>query len=485
MLPSGAPMTSKAERALFVDMDGTLVSTDVLWEAFFKVVKVQPWVALMAIAWLLRGRATLKDELSKRVVIDAEALPYRDDVLAFVRGRKAEGDIVVLATASARPWADAVAEHLGLFEDVLASDAENNLKGANKLAAIERYCADGGHKTWGYMGDAQADLPIWDKADEVFVVAPSGALKQRVTGATQVFGKKPSLLKAIFKAMRPHQYVKNVLLWVPLMLAHAYDDSGKLFAALVAFAAFSLTASSVYLFNDMLDVEADRVHPKKKFRPFASGNLPLLYGPPLVATLIGAAITLSLLFLPSGYLGVFLLYLAVNSAYSAVLKSKMLIDVMILACLYTLRIFAGGVATDLRVSEWLLAFSIFFFTSLAFAKRYVELDRVAAEGKTEAKGRGYRVEDLELIISVGPTSGYLAVLVFALYINNGLPGFYVNKWLLWLTCPLLLYWISRLWFLAKRREMDHDPVVFAVTDKSSLAVGAGVGLLLLLAAPPW
>jgi len=485
VLPSGAPMTSKAERALFVDMDGTLVATDVLWEAFFKVVKAQPWVALLAVGWLLRGRATLKDELSKRVSIDPEALPYRDDVLDFVRARKAEGDTVILATASARAWADAVAEHLGLFDDVLASDAENNLKGANKLAAIEQYCEDGGHKTWGYVGDAQADLPIWDKADEVFVVAPSAALKQRVTGATKVFGKKPSLLKAAFKAMRPHQYVKNVLLWVPLMLGHAYNDSDKLFAALVAFAAFSLTASSVYLFNDMLDVEADRVHPKKKYRPFASGNLPLLYGPPLVATLIAVAITLSVLFLPSGYLGVLLLYLAVNSAYSAVLKSKMLIDVMILASLYTLRIFAGGVATDLVVSEWLLAFSIFFFTSLAFAKRYVELDRVAAEGKTEAKGRGYRVEDLELIISVGPTSGYLAVLVFALYINNGLPGFYVNKWLLWLTCPLLLYWISRLWFLAKRRELNHDPVVFAVTDKSSLAVGVGVGLLLLLAAPPW
>ncbi len=485
MLPSGAPMTSKAERALFVDMDGTLVATDVLWEAFFKVLKAQPWVALLAVAWLIRGRATLKDELSKRVVIDPEALPYREDVLAFVRARKAEGDTVILATASARPWAEAVAKHLGLFDDVLASDAENNLKGANKLAAIERYCQDRGHAKWGYVGDAHADLPIWDQADEVFVVAPSAALKQRVTGATQVFGKKPSLIKAAIKAMRPHQYVKNVLLWVPLMLGHAYDDSGKLFAALVAFATFSLTASSIYLFNDMLDVEADRVHPKKKYRPFASGNLPLLYGPPMVATLIAVALTLSVLFLPKGYLGVLLIYLVVNSAYSITLKSKMLIDVMILASLYTLRIFAGGVATDLRVSEWLLAFSIFFFTSLAFAKRYVELDQVAAEGKTEAKGRGYRVEDLELIISVGPTSGYLAVLVFALYINNGLPGFYVNKWLLWLTCPLLLYWISRLWFLAKRRELHHDPVVFAVTDKSSLAVGVCVGLLLLLAAPPW
>ena len=478
-------MNSTAERALFVDMDGTLVSTDVLWEAFFQAVKAQPWVALLAVGWLMRGRATLKDELAKRVSVDPGALPYRDDVLEFVRGRKANGDTVILATASARAWAEPVAAHLDMFDDVLASDAENNLKGANKLAAIEAYCSGHGVRDWGYVGDAHADLPIWDKANEVFVVAPSTALKQRVPKATAVFGKKPSLIKAAIKAMRPHQWVKNVLLWVPLMLAHAYDDSAKVFAAVVAFMAFSLTASSVYLFNDMLDVEADRLHPKKKFRPFAAGSLPLLYGPPMVAGLITTAITLALLFLPLSYLSVLLIYLAVNVAYSASLKSKMLIDVMLLASLYTLRIFAGGVATELRVSEWLLAFSIFMFTSLAFAKRYVELARVAAEGKTEAKGRGYRVEDLELIISVGPTAGYLAVLVFALYINNGLPGFYVNKSLLWLTCPLLLYWISRLWFLAKRGELDHDPVVFAVTDKASLAVGLGVGLLLLLAAPPW
>jgi 4-hydroxybenzoate polyprenyltransferase/phosphoserine phosphatase len=478
-------MTSSAERALVVDMDGTLVSTDVLWEAFFKAVKAQPWVALLAVGWLLKGRAVLKDELSKRVSVDPTALPYRDDVLSFVRARKADGDRVVLATASARAWAEPVAAHLDMFDDVLASDASNNLKGDNKLAAIKSYCSDRGLQSWGYMGDAHADLPIWDKADEVFVVAPSSTLRQRVSKTTQVFGKKPSLLKAAIKAMRPHQWVKNVLLWVPLLLGHAYDDPDKVFAAIVAFATFSLTASSVYLYNDMHDVEADRLHPNKKKRPFASGSLPLLFGPPLIALLLGTAITLSALFLPWAYLGVLMLYLAVNVAYSSSLKSKMLLDVIILAGLYTLRIRAGGVATDLVVSEWLQAFSIFIFTSLAFAKRYVELARVAAEGKTEAKGRGYRVEDLDLIISVGPASGYLAVLVFALYINSGLPAFYVNKQLLWLTCPLLLYWISRLWFLAKRGELDHDPVVWAVTDKASLAVGAGVGLLMLLAAPPW
>ncbi len=475
-------MPSTPARALFVDMDGTLVSTDVLWEAFFRAVKAQPWVAFLAVGWLLRGRATLKDELAKRIQVDPASLPYRDDVLDFVRSRKAEGDRVILATASARAWAEPVAAHLDLFDGVLASDATQNLKGTHKLAAIEADCAAQDVPAWGYMGDASADIAIWEKAGEVYMVAPAAGLRSRVK-PTKVFGKKPSVLKAALKAMRPHQWVKNVLLWVPLLLARAYDDPDKAVAAVAAFAAFSLTASSVYLFNDLLDVEADRVHPKKKKRPFASGSLPLLYGPPLIALLISIALTISIVLLPPAYLGVLLVYLAVNSAYSTTLKSKMLIDVMILASLYTLRILAGGVATGLTPSEWLLAFSIFIFTSLAFAKRYVELARVAAEGKTEAKGRGYRVEDLDLIISVGPTSGYLAVLVFALYINNGLPEFYTNKTLLWLTCPLLLYWISRLWFLAKRGELDHDPVVFAVTDKVSLAVGAMVGILVLLAAP--
>ncbi len=472
-------------RALFVDMDGTLVSTDVLWEAFVRALKKEPWIAFLAPLWLMRGRAALKQELAQRVFIDPSSLPYRDDVLEFVRARKAEGDTIILATASNRAWAEPVAEHLGLFDEVMASDAEHNLKGAHKLAAIQAYCKEHGVQSWGYMGDATADLPIWEQAHDVLMVAPSSALVAKVPSPTRVFGKKSSVLKAALKAMRPHQWVKNVLLWVPLLLARQHAMPDKLLAAGAAFAAFSLTASAVYVFNDLLDVEADRLHPKKKKRPFASGSLPLLFGPPLIAVLVTTAITIAVVMLPATYLSVLLVYLAVNTAYSTTLKSKMLIDVMILASLYTLRILAGGVATELVVSEWLLAFSIFMFTSLAFAKRYVELARVAAEGKTEAKGRGYRVEDLELIMSVGPTSGYLAVLVFALYINNGLPSFYEHKTLLWLTCPLLLYWISRLWFLAKRGELDHDPVVFAVTDKASLAVGAGVGILVMLAAPLW
>jgi 4-hydroxybenzoate polyprenyltransferase/phosphoserine phosphatase len=474
--------------ALFVDLDGTLIASDALWEVFVQAVKRAPWIVLMVPIWLLRGRAALKDALSQRTTLDPAALPYRDDVLAYVRERRDGGAKVILATASHRSWADAVARHLDLFDDVLASDARHNLKGRHKLTAIESYCKEHEVGAWGYMGDALADLPIWAKANEVHVVHASGGVLDRVRKSgepTKVFGRKPGIVKPALKALRPHQWVKNILLFVPLLLAREYHDYGKTFAVVVAFAAFSACASSIYVINDLLDIGADRHHAKKRKRPFASGALPLMYGPPMALVLIATAFTLATTLLPWAYVGVLGIYLAVNLAYSTALKSQLLVDILILASLYTLRIFAGGVAVSLPVSEWLLAFSIFIFTSLAFAKRYVELKRVAAKGETSAKGRGYQVGDLSLIESFGATSGYLAVLVFALYIHNGLPGFYTNRWLLWLTCPVLLFWISRLWFLAKRGELNDDPVVYAVTDKISLAVGVLVGLLVLFAAPLW
>jgi 4-hydroxybenzoate polyprenyltransferase/phosphoserine phosphatase len=472
--------------ALFVDLDGTLIASDALWEVFVQAIKRSPWILVLAPLWLLRGRAALKRALSERASLDAAALPYRDDVVQYVRERREQGSRVVLATASHRSWAEAVAKHIDLFDDIIATDAGHNLKGRKKLSAIERYCDAHEVRAWGYMGDALADLPIWEKAGEVHVVHASGGVLQRVRRhkePTRVFGGRSGVLRPAIKALRPHQWVKNVLLFVPLVLARQYGDLDKTFAILIAFAAFSACASSVYVVNDILDIESDRHHERKKRRPFASGALPLPYGPPMAALLLLAGFGLAFAFLPLPYVGVLAIYLVVTSLYSTILKSRLLVDVLILASLYTLRIFAGGVAVELPVSEWLLAFSIFIFTSLAFAKRYVELARVADRGETTAHGRGYQVSDLSLIESFGATSGYLAVLVFALYINNGLPSFYVYKSLLWSSCPLLLFWISRLWFLAKRGELHDDPVVYAVTDKVSLAVGAAIGLLVLLAAP--
>jgi 4-hydroxybenzoate polyprenyltransferase len=299
----------------------------------------------------------------------------------------------------------------------------------------------------------------------------------------RLFGRRTGRLRPLLVALRPHQWAKNVLLFVPLFLARAFVDPVQALAVFVAFVSFSLCASSVYVLNDLFDVEADRQHPRKRKRPFAAGSLPLAYGPPLAALLAAVAFGLAFAVLPAAFVITLLVYMVVTCLYTAVLKRKLLVDVFTLAGLYTLRLFAGGAAADLAVSPWLLAFSIFIFTSLAFAKRYVELSRLAQREQTQAAGRAYRVADLDLLGSFGPTTGCLAVLVFALYINSGLPGFYTNTALLWLTCPLMLYWISRLWFLAKRGELDDDPVVFALTDRTSLAVGVAVGLLLLFAAP--
>lgn len=477
-------MDAPRQTALFVDLDGTLVATDVLWEAFMRALKAEPWVVFAMPLWLLRGRAALKRALSERASVEPDSLPYRPEVIEYIKQRRDNGCRVVLATASDRVWADRVAAHLELFDDVIASDGERNLKGAHKLAAIETYCAEHELGAWGYVGDASADVPIWSKADEIVMVEPSAGLLSRVRASKEparVFGKRKGRIQAVAKAMRVHQWVKNVLLFVPLLLARRFDDLPLLVDAIAAFFAFSLCASAVYVGNDLSDIEADRHHPRKRKRPFAAGTLPLMFGPPLLLTLIAGAFTISALMLPPMFMAMLVLYLVVNTLYSGLLKSKLLVDVMVLAGLYTLRIYAGGVATELLVSEWLLAFSIFIFTSLAFAKRYVELARIGREGATTAKGRGYQVDDLSLIESIGPTSGYLAVLVFALYVHEGAPAVYPNKSLLWLTCPLLLYWITRLWFLAKRAELHEDPVVFAVTDKVSLAIGACVGLLVLAA----
>ena len=284
--------------------------------------------------------------------------------------------------------------------------------------------------------------------------------------------------RAALKAMRPQQWVKNLLIFAPLVLGHHLQDFDKVVACVLAFIAFSACASAVYVLNDLMDIEADRHDPKKRQRPFASGEFPILYGPVLAAGLLLFAVVLSLAALPLEFLGMLGIYVLVNLLYSFWLKRKFVLDVMLLAGMYALRVLVGGVAAEIEVSEWLLAFSIFLFTSLAFAKRHAELARHAEEQAGERlRGRGYGVGDLSIIESIGPTAGYMAVLVLALYINSPeMKVLYTRPWALWMICPLMLYWVTRIWFIVKRGELDEDPVVFALRDKVSL----GIGLLVLL-----
>jgi 4-hydroxybenzoate polyprenyltransferase len=394
---------------------------------------------------------------------------------------------LVLATAADHRWAQAVADSTGVFEDVLASSPSVNLKGRAKLEAIERYCETRGWQGFDYVGDSLADLPIWEKAERAFVVAGSPRVVRRLRGRRtplQVVGGAENARGAAFRALRPAQWVKNLLLFAPLALAHEFSSGDKLLAAVLAFVAFCLCASSVYVVNDLLDLDADRRHPRKRRRPFAAGTLPVARGPWLAMGCAGLGLSVALLSLPPAFTAVLMGYMILTSLYSGWVKRVVLADVVLLSGLYTIRVLAGGLATGVPVSEWLLVFSMFFFLSLAFAKRYSELSRLREEDVSSTHGRGYRAEDWSLLESIGPTSGYLAVLVFALYAHSEhMASLYANGWALWLICPLLIYWISRVWLKAKRRELTEDPVLFAVRDRVSVLLGIVVLLLVMVAAP--
>jgi 4-hydroxybenzoate polyprenyltransferase len=482
--------TGNSRSVIFVDLDGTLIATDTLCEAVllsFRQCPVSCWRAPWA---LFRGLAQFKRCLAELVTPDAEVLPYRQEVLEFLRIQKQQGAKLVLATATDQRWADAVAMHLNLFDDVIASDGRTNVKGEAKLAAMEHYCSLHGFEEFAYVGDSSADVPIWRKAAQVYVVQPTAGLLRTLKGFCQpsrVFGGKPGRIGPLFRALRPQHWTKNLFLFVPLAMAHDLLNPEKFIAAVTAFIAFCASASAVYFLNDAQDLEVDRRHPEKCRRPLASGALPIYYAPVWTVLLATVGILLSAWTLqPLSFAGLLVLYLLTNVLYSMWLKRKTMIDVLVLAGLYTARILAGGFATDTPVSQWLIGFSVFFFTSLAFAKRYAELVRLADEGQEAPGGRGYAVTDQSLIESMGSTSGYLSVLVLALYINGEVvKELYTYDWLLWLVCPLLLYWISRIWLKAKRRRLTEDPVVFALRDPASWIVGVVTVILLICATAPW
>ncbi|MDZ4820873.1 MAG: UbiA family prenyltransferase [Planctomycetota bacterium] len=482
---SSTPSSTRTIDVLFVDLDGTLIATDLLQESVLLAVKRAPGLLLKLPELLWGNRAQFKQQLAAQVSCDPRVLPYRQEVLDYIHQQKAADCVIVLATASDQAWANSVAAELQIFDDVLASDGERNLKGANKLVEIQKYCTQHGYQRFGYIGDHVADLPIWKEADEVQVVAPGAVLKTKLgelNKPVHTLCERKSIVRPLIKALRPHQWMKNLLLFVPLVLAHEVESVDKLIKCCWAFVAFSFVASAVYLLNDLLDIESDRHHPKKRRRPFASGSLPVAYGPALIVILLLVSTLISLVRLPPKFLGGLCAYAVLNLLYSFWLKRKLAIDVIVLAGMYTLRVVVGGLATGVDVSEWLLAFSLFFFTSLAFIKRFTELSRLAGEDSKSARGRGYVVGDLSMIESIGPTSGYMSVLVLALYVNSqNSKELYSHSWALWLICPLMMYWITRIWFVAKRGELDEDPLVYAFRDRISVAIGLCMVALVAIA----
>jgi len=454
---------------LFVDLDGTLVASDCAFELLLARLKRRPLDLFLILYWLLRGRACLKARLAAEEAFDASLLPYRQEVCDFLRAERANQRIVYLATAADRRIADRVAAHLGFFSGVIASDETCNLKGIRKLVAIKALAKDG----FAYAGDSSADLPIWAEAETAILVnAPRSVIKKlnALGKATVVLATPPATFMDFVRAIRAHQWLKNLLIFVPLLTSFHVFIFDAWVNALAAFAAISFCASATYVLNDLCDLASDRSHKNKRFRPFAAGRLSIRCG--CAIALGGMSIGLGIAAWQSlPLLWVTVAYIITTLSYSVYLKTRVLMDVIILAALYTIRIFTGAIAIHVTVSVWLLVFALFIFLSLALIKRCSELVSLRASGIEHARGRNYNTEDLQIFWPLGAATAVSSVLVFALYIKSGeMPGHYGRPQLLWLVAIGLFYWLGRMWIKTARGEMDDDPLVYTIKDRGSRIV---------------
>lgn len=477
------PAAPGLPRLLCVDLDGTLVATDLLWESVVLLVKRHPRLLVLLPLWLMRGKAHLKQQLATYVRPNASTLPYRVDVLQYVDEARRSGRPVILATASDERLAEDVAAHLGCFSGVLASDGVTNLSGTRKRdALVARFGVSG----FDYIGNSRADLSGWSAANAALLVDPSRSLLREAqcrAPVEHVFTRQRRWGSPLVAALRVYQWTKNALVFVPLVLAHQVLDLTRVRAAAVTFLVFSLIASAVYVANDLLDLESDRMHPRKRRRPFAAGDLSIPAGAVLCVGLALTAFVIAGDWLPARAVVCLAAYSVLATAYSLWLKRLVVTDVIVLAGLYVLRVIAGAVAVSVPLSHWLLGFSMFFFLSLALMKRHAELTALERSGRSEAAGRGYRSTDREWLGSMGTCGGYLSVLVLALYITNrDVEALYHWPAVLWPICPAVLYWIMRMWARVYRGLLDDDPLLASLRDPVSYALGALVAMLVFLAA---
>jgi 4-hydroxybenzoate polyprenyltransferase len=461
-------------KPLVVDLDGTLLRSDILLESGLAYLRMRPLQFFRPLLWLLRdGKAQLKARLAETVFVDVATLPFNTQLLEWLREEKAQGRSLVLATATHLSYANNIGEHLGLFDRVLATDQINLSAERKRDALIGAF----GEKGFDYVGNASDDLAVWAAADCAIVVDPEPGVARRAAASVNVIKiieTRKSTARAWLKQLRVHQWLKNLLIFVPLLAAHQFRSLPLLGNAILAFLFFSLCASSVYMLNDLLDLNEDRRHATKRFRPFAAGTLSVKIGIVVFPLLLSIAFVGSFLLLPPRFTAALALYYVCTLVYSLFLKRVAIADVVMLAALYTIRIIAGSMACMITLTFWLLAFSMFMFLSLALVKRFAELRMARDKGSDKkAAGRGYYPSDLEMIASLGGASGYLSVMVLALYIQEqSTLRLYSHPQFIWLVCPLLLFWVSRTWMLTHRGHMHDDPVVFAVKDRISLITGA-------------
>lgn len=468
-----------------MDLDGTLVRSDTLVDSVLALARRHPRELLRIPGWMAEGKARFKQHVTSAVELDVEHLPYNVPLLEYLQAEYSAGRAIYLATAADRRLAERVASHLGIFAGVLASDGTINLAGGNKLAAFrerfgERFC---------YIGNARPDADVLAGCDSPMVANPHGALLQQMkrsgTVPARTFEDRRPALRSWLRAIRLHQWAKNTLIFVPLLLAHQWTLP-IVAGALMAFLSFGLCASATYILNDLLDIEADRRHPRKRRRPFAAGDLSAFAGVAAVVVLLFLSAVLALalpravdaapgaygLQLPYRFGEWLLIYTATTLTYSLYLKRKLLLDVFVLSGLYTVRLLAGSAATGVPISAWLGGFSVFFFLSLAFVKRFSELEGLRERGGAVSNGRGYLVSDLEQLRALGTGAAYAAVVVLTLYINNPETTLlYRHVIRLWLAVPVLLLWLSQVWMLTSRGQMHDDPVVWAITNRKSLLIG--------------
>ncbi len=470
--------TVKAEVPLVVDLDGTLIKSDLLVEALFEAVGNRPASLVSLLSALLGGKAHFKDILARAVTVDPGSLPYDEAVLGLVHDAVAAGRPVYLASASNERFVAAVAEHLGIFAGWFASDSATNLSGRNKARVLAETFGEGG---FDYVGNDAADLHVWAVASKgIAVRAPARLTRELASlGVLSLGSPKPSL-RAWLRLFRVHQYAKNALVFVPVLAAHKFE-AGPFLDSFLAAVAFSLCASSVYILNDLVDLAADRAHPTKKNRPLAAGTIPVWHALVVLPILVGCAFALAA-FVSLPFLGILLLYFALTNAYSLWLKKKMMIDVVTLATLYTLRIIGGATAIGVIASEWLLAFSMLIFACLALIKRYVELATRLDRDLPDPTNRNYKLGDLPIVAALAGAAGFNAVTVFALYISSDtVHRLYRHPQFLWAVCPILMYWVSRMLMMAHRRLVHDDPIVFALQDRVSIIAGGSI-LAVMLAA---
>jgi len=469
---AGPDSASDADVVLVADLDGTLCRTDTLHEGLLGLVARSPGVLLKLPGWFAGGRAAFKARIAATTLVDPATLPMNEDVIAAITAARVKGRRTMLVSAADTRQVTAVAEATGLFDEAHGSTEGHNLKGLAKATFLTKRF---GEKGFDYIGDARADLPVWAAARTAITVGASPALAQAAEAAnpdTCHISPPQGRGRNMLRAMRPHQWSKNLLLFLPLLAAH---DASRLVPTLVGFAAFCLVASAVYVINDLLDLPADRAHPRKRLRPFASGDLTGLQGVGLAAGLLAGGLFAGLLVGKPVFLLVLAVYFAATFAYSLWLKRKLVVDVITLAGLYTVRVVAGGAAAAVEISPWMLGFAMFLFLALAAVKRQAELTDQMVTGRASA-GRAYEPEDLPVLRGLALSAGNASVLVLALYISSdAVQTLYSRPELLWLICPILLYWLVRMVMKTHRGLMKDDPIVYAISDPVSIALIAAAG----------